>query len=309
MIECVASGTGKRAQLRKYAVAGKTGSAGVPPTINPLRTHARVHRAGFVDDPEHPLAAIAVVLEKGGSGGDRRRADCTANSANRAIQIGIPIKKARNGFPVPRFLRLFPILPVSRFPCHGEKSRQVATPATASRQNSAAAPLPFPVPNSSAGRLCAGRARHQRLEYAVHQRAAQRISDGNGKTRCAVLRTENTRPCSSTGTTAAHHHVQVRVHRREKKPPAEHGAGAPDRQAAPRRRERDFPCSWRSAAYCRLQREHGSSAAAVSAAIRRPGKRRRAGHGVQNAVRALSSARAREHHRRQRRRIGGAPSG
>lgn len=83
MIECVASGTGKRAQLRKYTVAGKTGSAEIS-NDKSVRTHAWF--TGFVDDPEHPLA-IAVVLEKGGSGGTVA-APIAQRILQRAIKLG-----------------------------------------------------------------------------------------------------------------------------------------------------------------------------------------------------------------------------
>lgn len=65
MARCVESGTGKQAQISGYRVAGKTGSAEVSDDKS-VRTHAWF--VGFVDSPEHPLS-IAVVLEKGGSGG------------------------------------------------------------------------------------------------------------------------------------------------------------------------------------------------------------------------------------------------
>ena len=83
MIECVQSGTGKQAQIKGYTVAGKTGSAETSDNKS-VRTDAWF--AGFVDDPEHPLA-IAVVLEKGGSGGTVA-APIAQRVLNRAIKMG-----------------------------------------------------------------------------------------------------------------------------------------------------------------------------------------------------------------------------
>lgn len=83
MLECVQTGTGKQAQIQGYAVAGKTGSAETSDNKS-VRTDAWF--VGFVDDPEHPLA-IAVVLEKGGSGGTVA-APIAQRILKRAIQSG-----------------------------------------------------------------------------------------------------------------------------------------------------------------------------------------------------------------------------
>lgn len=64
MIACVQSGTGTRAQISGYTVAGKTGSAEISDDKS-VNTHAWF--VGFVDDAKHPLA-IAVLVEKGGAG-------------------------------------------------------------------------------------------------------------------------------------------------------------------------------------------------------------------------------------------------
>lgn len=64
MIACVESGTGTRAKIDGYTVAGKTGSAEVSDDKS-VNTHAWF--VGFIDDPQHPLA-IAVLVEKGGAG-------------------------------------------------------------------------------------------------------------------------------------------------------------------------------------------------------------------------------------------------
>ncbi len=65
MIECVKSGTGKKAAVKGVAVAGKTGTAEVAGEEG-NQSHAWF--AGFIDVEDHPLC-IAVVLEYAGSGG------------------------------------------------------------------------------------------------------------------------------------------------------------------------------------------------------------------------------------------------
>lgn len=64
-------------------MAGKTGSAEVSDDKS-VRTHAWF--VGFVDDSEHPLA-IAVLLEKGGSGGTVA-APIAQRILARAIKLG-----------------------------------------------------------------------------------------------------------------------------------------------------------------------------------------------------------------------------
>lgn len=83
MVQCVESGTGKQARVSGYTVAGKTGSAEIS-NDKSVRTHAWF--VGFVDDAEHPLA-IAVVLEKGGSGGTVA-APIAQRILARAIRLG-----------------------------------------------------------------------------------------------------------------------------------------------------------------------------------------------------------------------------
>ena len=65
MITCVESGTGKKAAVDGYVVAGKTGTAEVAAEEGNA-SHAWF--VGFIDDEQHPLC-IAVVLERAGSGG------------------------------------------------------------------------------------------------------------------------------------------------------------------------------------------------------------------------------------------------
>ena len=83
MVACVESGTGTQARIEGYTVAGKTGSAEVSDDKS-VRTHAWF--VGFVDDSEHPLA-IAVLLEKGGSGGTVA-APIAQRILARAIKLG-----------------------------------------------------------------------------------------------------------------------------------------------------------------------------------------------------------------------------
>lgn len=65
MIACVTSGTGKKAAIDGYVIAGKTGTAEVAGEEG-NQSHAWF--VGFIDDPDHPIC-IAVVLEYAGSGG------------------------------------------------------------------------------------------------------------------------------------------------------------------------------------------------------------------------------------------------
>ncbi len=65
MIACVKSGTGKKAAVEGYTVAGKTGTAEIA-AEGGNASHAWF--VGFVADEGHPIC-IAVVLERAGSGG------------------------------------------------------------------------------------------------------------------------------------------------------------------------------------------------------------------------------------------------
>ncbi len=65
MIECVRSGTGKKAAVKGVPIAGKTGTAEIADEDGNA-SHAWF--VGFIDDEAHPLC-IAVVLERAGSGG------------------------------------------------------------------------------------------------------------------------------------------------------------------------------------------------------------------------------------------------
>lgn len=66
MIATVAEGTGTRAQVEDYTIAGKTGTAQVNSSGGRYSPHAWY--VGYCDDEEHPYA-IAIVVENGGSGG------------------------------------------------------------------------------------------------------------------------------------------------------------------------------------------------------------------------------------------------
>ena len=66
MLATVEEGTGKRAQVEGYTVAGKTGTAQVNSSGGAYDPHAWF--VGYIDDKDCPYA-IAVVVENGGSGG------------------------------------------------------------------------------------------------------------------------------------------------------------------------------------------------------------------------------------------------
>lgn len=83
MIECVQAGTGSRAKISGYTVAGKTGSAETSDDKT-IPTHAWF--VGFIDSTKHPLA-IAVVVERGGGGGSVA-APIAQKVLTRAIDIG-----------------------------------------------------------------------------------------------------------------------------------------------------------------------------------------------------------------------------
>ncbi len=83
MIAAVKDGTGRKAALKSYSVGGKTGTAEIAAGDGNAE-HAWF--VGFVDDDEHPLA-IAVILEKAGSGGGNA-APVAAKVLAKAIDIG-----------------------------------------------------------------------------------------------------------------------------------------------------------------------------------------------------------------------------
>jgi peptidoglycan glycosyltransferase len=79
MIACVKSGTGKKAAVDGFAVAGKTGTAEIAVEGG---NAAHAWFVGFIDDPNHPIC-IAVILERAGSG-----------SSHAAPVAGAVLKKA-----------------------------------------------------------------------------------------------------------------------------------------------------------------------------------------------------------------------
>lgn len=83
MVACVESGTGSQAKVDGYRVAGKTGSAESTDDKS-IKTHAWF--VGFIDDDAHPLA-IAVVIERGGSGGSIA-APIAQRILQRAVKLG-----------------------------------------------------------------------------------------------------------------------------------------------------------------------------------------------------------------------------
>jgi len=83
MIGAVKNGTGKKAALKNYTVGGKTGTAEIADGDTNAE-HAWF--VGFVDDSEHPLA-IAVMLEKAGSGGSNA-APAAKKVLAKAIDLG-----------------------------------------------------------------------------------------------------------------------------------------------------------------------------------------------------------------------------
>ncbi len=66
MARVVKDGTAKKAAVKGYTVCGKTGSA---ETSDDKSVPTDAWFVGYLDDPSHPYA-IAVVVEKGGAGGD-----------------------------------------------------------------------------------------------------------------------------------------------------------------------------------------------------------------------------------------------
>ncbi len=83
MIACVKSGTGKKAAIDGYVVAGKTGTAEVA-VGSGNQSHAWF--VGFIDDEDHPLC-IAVVLEYAGSGGSNA-APVAHDVLEKALDLG-----------------------------------------------------------------------------------------------------------------------------------------------------------------------------------------------------------------------------
>jgi|AGTN01.1.fsa_nt_gi Cell division protein FtsI/penicillin-binding protein 2 len=83
MIACVESGTGKKAALSGYTVAGKTGTAEIAGEAGNA-SHAWF--VGFIDDEDHPLC-IAVLLERAGSGGSHA-APVAHDVLERALKLG-----------------------------------------------------------------------------------------------------------------------------------------------------------------------------------------------------------------------------
>lgn len=79
----VESGTGSKAQVDGYTIAGKTGTAEVSSSKS-VKPHAWF--VGYCADEEHPLA-IAVVVENGGHGGDVA-APLAAKIFKKAIKLG-----------------------------------------------------------------------------------------------------------------------------------------------------------------------------------------------------------------------------
>lgn len=79
----VQSGTGKRAQVDGYTIAGKTGTAEVS-SSGAAKPHAWF--VGYCADAAHPLA-LAIVVENGGHGGDVA-APLAAKVLGRAIKLG-----------------------------------------------------------------------------------------------------------------------------------------------------------------------------------------------------------------------------
>ena len=83
MVGVVEHGTGTKAAISGYTVGGKTGTAEVS---NDKSVAANAWFTGFVLDDDHPLA-IAVVLEKGGSGGGKA-APIAQKVLKKAIKLG-----------------------------------------------------------------------------------------------------------------------------------------------------------------------------------------------------------------------------
>ncbi len=80
MKNVVADGTGHRADISGYTVCGKTGSAEIS---NDKSVETNAWFVGYIEESEHPYA-VAVVIEQGGSGGDK-----AARLAGKALKKAI----------------------------------------------------------------------------------------------------------------------------------------------------------------------------------------------------------------------------
>jgi len=84
MARVVKAGTASKAAIKGYTVCGKTGSA---ETSDDKRVPTDAWFVGYLDDPAHPYA-VAVVVEKGGSGGETA-APLAAKALKKAIARNI----------------------------------------------------------------------------------------------------------------------------------------------------------------------------------------------------------------------------
>lgn len=84
MLSAVKNGTGKKAAIKGHKVAGKTGTAQV--NIENGETADNAWFIGFIDEEEHPIA-IAIVMEKAGSGGSKA-APVAQKVLKKALDIG-----------------------------------------------------------------------------------------------------------------------------------------------------------------------------------------------------------------------------
>ena len=84
MLSVVKSGTGTAAAIKGYKVAGKTGTAQVQNSDGSISNDAWF--VGFIDDAKHPIA-IAVVMEKAGSGGSKA-APAAQKVLKKALALG-----------------------------------------------------------------------------------------------------------------------------------------------------------------------------------------------------------------------------
>jgi peptidoglycan glycosyltransferase len=83
MIACVQSGTGRKAAIDGYVIAGKTGTAEI---TGDEENAEHAWFVGFVDDEEHPIA-IAVIMERAGSGASKA-APAARKVLDAALDIG-----------------------------------------------------------------------------------------------------------------------------------------------------------------------------------------------------------------------------